>query len=116
MLYPRLIGGDTAINQLALQGFLYSVRLLDQLHLSAEDYSPCGVLQLAFNAREQQRLSKIIKDYPDLIHEVGKNKASDLSGINLDLGGAFIPQAGWVNPAALCLVLASHPNIQTNIS
>ena len=112
VLYPRLIGGDTAINQLALQGFLYSVRLLDQLHLSAEDYSPCGVLQLAFNAREQQRLSKIIKDYPDLIHEVNENKASDLSGITLYLGGAFIPQAGWVNPAALCVAFSDHPNIQ----
>lgn len=112
VLYPRLIGGDTVINQLALQGFLYSLRLLNQLHLSVADYSPCGVLQLAFNAREQQRLSKITKYYPDLIHEVNENKASDLSGVNLDLGGAFIPQAGWVNPAALCLALATHPNIQ----
>lgn len=112
VLYPRLIGGDTAINQLALQGFLYSARLFDQLHLSAADYSPCGVLQLAFNAREQQRLSKIAKDYPDLIHNTNEKESSVLSGIKLNLDGAFIPQAGWINPAALCLAFAHHPNIQ----
>jgi tRNA 5-methylaminomethyl-2-thiouridine biosynthesis bifunctional protein len=112
VLYPRLIGGGTSINQLALQGFLYSLRLLHHLNLRAEDYDQCGVLQLAFNAREQQRLNKINSEYPDLIHEVNKNIASDLSGIKLDLGGAFIPQAGWVDPAALCAALSNHHNIQ----
>jgi tRNA 5-methylaminomethyl-2-thiouridine biosynthesis bifunctional protein len=113
VLYPRLIGGDTLINQLALDGFLYTLKLLNRLPLNAKDFSLCGVLQLAFNAREQARLDKISTQYPELIEEVNTEKASELAGIELSLDGAFIPQAGWVSPPALCEALAAHPNIQT---
>ena len=113
VLYPRLIGGDTPINQLAFDGFLYTLRLLKRLPLNAKDLSLCGVLQLAFNAREQARLNKISTQYPELIQEINKENASELAGIALSFDGAFIPQAGWISPPALCQALAAHPNIQT---
>lgn len=113
VLYPRLIGGDTPINQLALDGFLYTLKLLKRLPLNAKDLSLCGVLQLAFNAREQARLDKISTQYPELIEELNQEKASELAGIELGFDGAFIPQAGWVGPPALCEALTAHPNIQT---
>lgn len=113
VLYPRLIGGNTPINQLALDGFLYTLKLLNRLPLNTKDLSLCGVLQLAFNDREQARLDKISREYPELIEEVNQEKASELASIELNFDGAFIPQAGWVNPAALCETLAAHPNIQT---
>ncbi len=113
VLYPRLIGGDTPINQLALDGFLYTLKLLKRLSLNAKDLSLCGVLQLAFNAREQARLDKISTQYPELIEELNQEKASELAGIELGFDGAFIPQAGWVSPPALCEALTAHPNIQT---
>lgn len=112
VLYPRLIGGDTAINQLALNGFLYTLKLLKRLPLNAKDLSLCGVLQLAFNTREQARLNKISTQYSELIQLTNKEIASELAGVELVLDGAFIPQAGWVSPPALCEALAAHPNIQ----
>ena len=112
VLYPRLIGGNTPINNLALQGFLYTTRLLNRLDLEATNYHACGVLQLAFNAREAQRLDKISEEYPDLIQMLTKDKASDLSGTELGFNGALIPQAGWVNPPALCHALTQNPSIQ----
>ena len=113
VLYPRLIGGDTPINQLAFDGFLYTLKLLNRLPLNAKDLSLCGVLQLAFNAREQARLNKISTQYPELIQETNKEKVSELAGIALSFDGAFIPQAGWVSPPALCQALAAYPDIQT---
>jgi tRNA 5-methylaminomethyl-2-thiouridine biosynthesis bifunctional protein len=116
VLYPRLTGGETPLNSLALQGFLYTLRLLKRLLLKPDDYSQCGVLQLAFNAREQQRLNKIIKEYHELIQEVDSETASELSGIKLNKNGVFIQQAGWLNPASLCQALSQHSNIKLQAS
>ena len=113
VLYPRLIGGDTPINQLALDGFLYTLKLLKRLPLNVKDLSLCGVLQLAFNARELARLNKISTEYPELIKEVKKEKSSEFAGIELGFNGAFIAQAGWVSPPALCEAFAAHANIKT---
>ena len=116
VLYPRLIGGEIPINTLALQGFLYTLGLLKRLHLQANDCTQCGVLQLAFNAREQQRLDKISIEYSDLIQWVDDKSASQLSGIKIAKNGVFIPQAGWVNPPALCCALAAHSNIKISMN
>lgn len=112
VLYPRLTGGETPLNTLALQGFLYTLNLLKNFKLNADDYQQCGVLQLAFNARETQRIKKIALEYPYLIQSVKKNTASEISGIKIDCDGIFIPQAGWLTPSALCHALSEHQSIQ----
>ncbi len=116
VLYPRLTGGETALNTLALQGFLYTLGLLNHIKINDENYQQCGVLQLAFNERERKRIASVINEYPELVHEVNKITASKLSGISIEHEGMFIPQAGWLNPAAFCEALTKHTNIkkQTN--
>ena len=111
VLYPRLVGGKTTLNALALQGFLYTLSLLNHIEINDEDYQQCGVLQLSFNERERKRIKTVIDEYHELVHEVNKNKASELSGIFIKYDGMFIPQAGWLNPAAFCEALTLHPNI-----
>jgi tRNA 5-methylaminomethyl-2-thiouridine biosynthesis bifunctional protein len=111
VLYPRLTGGETPLNALALQGFLYTLSLLKQFEIDPENYQPCGVLQLAFNERERKRIASVIIEYPELVQEINKTKASKLSGIFVAYDGLFIPQAGWLNPAAFCEALTQHPNI-----
>lgn len=111
VLYPRLTGGETALNTLAFQGFLYTLNLLKHIEIDAESYQQCGVLQLAFNERERKRIAAVINEYPEFVHEVNKITASDLSSISLEHDGMFIPQAGWLNPASFCEALTQHPNI-----
>jgi len=113
VLYPRLTGGATSLNALALQGFLYTLGLLNRIKIMNDDYQQCGVLQLAFNERERKRIAAVINEYPELVHEVNKISASELSGIYIEYEGMFIPQAGWLNPASLCEALTQHPNIQS---
>jgi len=112
VLYPRLTGGQTTLNTLALQGFLYTLGLLNQYKVDSKNFQQCGVLQLAFNAREHKRISTVTNEYPELVHEVNKISASELSGINIDYDGMFIKQAGWLNPASFCETLIRHPNIK----
>jgi tRNA 5-methylaminomethyl-2-thiouridine biosynthesis bifunctional protein len=111
VLYPRLTGGETALNTLALQGFLYTLGLLNYIKINNENYQQCGVLQLAFNERERKRITSVINEYPQLVYEVNKITASELSGISIEHDGMFIPQAGWLNPASFCEALTQHSNI-----
>jgi tRNA 5-methylaminomethyl-2-thiouridine biosynthesis bifunctional protein len=111
VLYPRLTAGETPLNALALQGFLYTSSLLNHIKIGGDDYQQCGVLQLAFNERERKRIATVINEYPQLVHEVNKKYASELSGISIGYDGMFIPQAGWLNPASFCEALTQHPNI-----
>lgn len=112
VLYPRLTGGETPLNALASQGFLYTLGLLNNFKLNAENYQQCGVLQLAFNAREHKRIKAVINEYPDLVQFVDTKKSCEISGISLEHDGMYITQAGWLNPAAFCEALIKHPNIK----
>ena len=116
VLYPRLTGGETSLNTFALQGFLYTLGLLNHIKINEENYQQCGVLQLAFNARERKRIASVINEYPELVHEVNKITASELSGISIEHDGMFIPQAGWLNPASFCEALTRCPNIKKQTS
>lgn len=118
VLYPRLGNPEDKLSQFALAGYLYSLRLLSQLNLSQAHYQTCGVLQLAFNAREQARCDSVLaQGLPDnLLRRVSQDEASTLAGVDLSVGGVFFPSAGWVNPSAWCTTLTKHENITIRTS
>lgn len=118
VLYPRLGSAHDKLSQFALTGYLYSLSLLTQLGLSPDHYQACGVLQLAFNAREQARCSNILaQSLPSsLLTGVNQDQANKLAGVDLNYGGVFFPSAGWVNPSAWCASLTSHHNIAVRTS
>ena len=114
ILYSRLAGQDIALSRLALAGYLHTLRMLRQLGLSAADTDSCGLLQLAFDARETIRCQAVAaRGLPsEVVRLVEAAEASTIAGINLACGGLYFPAAGWVNPPALCQALASHSNIK----
>lgn len=118
VLYPRLGNAQDKLSQFALAGYLFSLRLLSRLDLSPEHYQACGVLQLAFNAREQARCEHVLaQGLPEgLLRPVNQDEASALAGVDLSVGGVFFPTAGWVNPSAWCSVLIKHENITIKTS
>ena len=114
VLYLKLSAHGTALSQLILSGFGYTRRLLPQLP-DASDWQACGVLQLGFNATEQARQITLTEAFsPELLKTVDQQQAQAIAGVALPAGGLFFPEAGWVNPPALCQLLASHPNIQVH--
>lgn len=112
VLYLKLSAAHTPLSQWVLAGFGYTRRLL--AHWGANpDWDACGVLQLAYSEQEaerQQRLAQVFS--PDLLYPVEAQQASEHAGITLQQGGLFFPEAGWVNPPALCRFLTQHPNIR----
>ncbi|WP_120996079.1 bifunctional tRNA (5-methylaminomethyl-2-thiouridine)(34)-methyltransferase MnmD/FAD-dependent 5-carboxymethylaminomethyl-2-thiouridine(34) oxidoreductase MnmC [Stutzerimonas urumqiensis] len=111
VLYLKLSAHGTALSQLVVAGFGHTRRLLERLQRGA-DWDACGVLQLAFDEREQARQAQLAAAYPaDLLRAVDRAEAQALAGVGLDSGGLFFPDAGWLHPPALCRWLASQPGI-----
>ena len=111
VLYLKLSAHGTALSQLILSGFGYTRRLLERLQRGI-DWDDCGVLQLAFDEKEQERQAKLAAAFPeDLLHVLDRADAQARAGVVLKSGGLFYPQGGWVNPPALCRVQADMSNI-----
>jgi tRNA 5-methylaminomethyl-2-thiouridine biosynthesis bifunctional protein len=112
VLYLKLSAHGTALSQLIVSGFGYTRRLLEHLQRGI-DWDGCGVLQLAFNAKEAQRQAQLAAAFPeDLLHIVDREQAQSRAGIGLQSGGLFYPEGGWVHPPALCHWQAGQPNIK----
>ncbi|MGE8177890.1 bifunctional tRNA (5-methylaminomethyl-2-thiouridine)(34)-methyltransferase MnmD/FAD-dependent 5-carboxymethylaminomethyl-2-thiouridine(34) oxidoreductase MnmC [Pseudomonas fluorescens] len=112
VLYLKLSAHGTALSQLIVSGFGHTRRLLEHLQRGV-DWDDCGVLQLAFNAKEAERQAQLAAAFPtDLLHLLDQPHAQARAGIELAHGGLFYPEGGWVHPPALCQWQASHPNVQ----
>ncbi|MEO6676927.1 MAG: bifunctional tRNA (5-methylaminomethyl-2-thiouridine)(34)-methyltransferase MnmD/FAD-dependent 5-carboxymethylaminomethyl-2-thiouridine(34) oxidoreductase MnmC [Pseudomonas sp.] len=112
VLYLKLSAHGTALSQLIVSGFGHTRRVLEHLQRGV-DWDGCGVLQLAFNAKEAERQAQLAAAFPaDLLHVLDQPQAEARAGIALAHGGLFYPEGGWVHPPALCQWQATQPNIQ----
>ncbi|KRA87241.1 FAD-dependent cmnm(5)s(2)U34 oxidoreductase [Pseudomonas sp. Root68] len=112
VLYLKLSAHGTALSQMIVSGFSYTRRLLEHLQ-RGRDWDDCGVLQLAFNAKEAERQAQLAAAFAaDLLHLLDQTEAQAVAGIGLAQGGLFYPEGGWVHPPALCQWQAAHPQIQ----
>lgn len=112
VLYLKLSAHGTALSQLIVSGFGHTRRVLEHLHRGV-DWDGCGVLQLAFNAKEAERQAQLAAAFPaDLLHVLDQPQAEARAGIALAHGGLFYPKGGWVHPPALCQWQTTQPNIQ----
>ncbi|PPA05882.1 bifunctional tRNA (5-methylaminomethyl-2-thiouridine)(34)-methyltransferase MnmD/FAD-dependent 5-carboxymethylaminomethyl-2-thiouridine(34) oxidoreductase MnmC [Pseudomonas sp. MWU12-2312b] len=112
VLYLKLSAHGTTLSQMIVSGFGYTRRQLEHLQRST-DWDDCGVLQLAFNAKEAERQLQLAEAFPaDLLHLLDQPQAQALAGIGLAQGGLYFPEGGWVHPPALCQWQMAHPQIQ----
>ena len=112
VLYLKLSAHGTALSQMIVSGFGHTRRLLEQLQRGV-DWDGCGVLQLAFNAKETERQAQLAQAFaPDLLHLLDKDQAQVRAGIVLQTGGLFFPEGGWVHPPALCQWQATQPGVE----
>lgn len=111
VLYLKLSAHGTALSQLIVSGFGYTRRLLETLQRGT-DWDDCGVLQLAFNAKEAERHAQLAAAFPeDLLQWLEQPEAQARAGVGLAHGGLYYPEGGWVHPPALCQAQAAQPNV-----
>ncbi|MCL6415559.1 bifunctional tRNA (5-methylaminomethyl-2-thiouridine)(34)-methyltransferase MnmD/FAD-dependent 5-carboxymethylaminomethyl-2-thiouridine(34) oxidoreductase MnmC [Aestuariirhabdus sp. Z084] len=117
VLYTKLSAQGTLLSELVHQGYHFSLALLRQLlppdqHPLA--WSPCGMVQLAYNDKELKRQQQLLNSnlaHPQFFQALNAGQLSDKAGVEVGVGGLYYPNAGWVNPASLCQALLSHPAI-----
>jgi tRNA 5-methylaminomethyl-2-thiouridine biosynthesis bifunctional protein len=114
VLYPRLTGQDTPLEQLNFYGYFHSLDLLNSLGIERCQYLACGVAQLLNNQKAQARLPALISAYQNtaLFERMDAVQLSQLAGLTLQHEALYFPQAGGIHLPALCQVLVSHSNIQ----
>ena len=68
---------------------------------AANFWHPCGLLQLAWNEKEQRKQARFNKNisYPNrFIRHIDASEASRVSGITQECGGLWFENAGWLDP------------------
>lgn len=112
-LYVKLGVDFNAQTELALSALTFSQRSYQPY--AGRCWHPTGLLQLAWNPREQERQQRFLtrNHYPDeLVVPVTPEQASNLTGVCVRQQGLWFPGGGWVTPSALCQALALHPRIR----
>lgn len=102
---PAINRADNANARLARAAFLYTARLLAQLPEQRGMHARCGVLHVATEARDADRMASIAADQrlpADYARFVEAAEASRLAGRPAGGPGLWIPAGGWAAPRALC--------------
>ncbi|MFW5432618.1 MAG: FAD-dependent 5-carboxymethylaminomethyl-2-thiouridine(34) oxidoreductase MnmC [Methylophilaceae bacterium] len=118
VLYPKFNAGVSLQNEVASHGFTFTLSLLKQLleqsSKNNDIYNFCGLIQLTFNKREQENQRKLL-DSNEAHHfqALSAAEASDKANTELNVGGLYLPESGWVNPRAFCKALINNRLITT---
>jgi len=106
VLQPHLSRDDCLLSRVTRAGFLYAHSRRRSINADDPDPArpPCGVLQIADDARHEARMADDLAAlaYPATYAQlVTHDQASALAGRRLSAGGWWIPMGDWARPAAL---------------
>jgi len=101
-LYPLLSAHDPALSQFFPAAFTFARRLYDRLPV-AFDHAWCGVTQLGWDEKSQQKIAQMLSlGLPEEIaHAVTTQQVTETAGIDTGCDGIQYPLGGWLCPAEL---------------
>ncbi|EUL66681.1 tRNA 5-methylaminomethyl-2-thiouridine biosynthesis mnmC [Enterobacter hormaechei] len=101
-LYPLLSSHDPALFQFFPAAFTFARRLYDSLPV-AFDHDWCGVTQLGWDEKSQQKITQMLSlGLPeDIAHAVTAQQIAETAGVDTGCGGIQYPLGGWLCPAEL---------------
>ncbi|QXA48887.1 bifunctional tRNA (5-methylaminomethyl-2-thiouridine)(34)-methyltransferase MnmD/FAD-dependent 5-carboxymethylaminomethyl-2-thiouridine(34) oxidoreductase MnmC [Enterobacter cancerogenus] len=101
-LYPLLSSHDPALFRFFPAAFTFARRLYDLLPV-AFDHDWCGVTQLGWDEKSQQKITQMLSlGLPDAIaHAIDAQRIADEAGVETGCDGIHYPSGGWLCPAEL---------------
>ncbi|HEX5056385.1 MAG TPA: bifunctional tRNA (5-methylaminomethyl-2-thiouridine)(34)-methyltransferase MnmD/FAD-dependent 5-carboxymethylaminomethyl-2-thiouridine(34) oxidoreductase MnmC [Gammaproteobacteria bacterium] len=112
VIYGKFSTHDAVDYRFYQQAYLHALRCYAALGLG-DAWSACGVLQLAVAEADRLRQAELAAAWPaQVMRLLSAVEAGVLAGVQLDRGGLFFPDAGWVDPARVCAHLLNHPAIE----
>ncbi|MBV1915454.1 MAG: bifunctional tRNA (5-methylaminomethyl-2-thiouridine)(34)-methyltransferase MnmD/FAD-dependent 5-carboxymethylaminomethyl-2-thiouridine(34) oxidoreductase MnmC [Pseudomonadales bacterium] len=123
ILYTRFSSTPSSSAEFSLFSYLFAQKFYRELSEAnpncSEFFFPSGVIQLAFNEKEHERLRSIVDKTAlsqDLVKWLTPQQVNEQSGVTVDIEGLFFPGGGWLIPSTLCQALSQHPNITRRFS
>jgi tRNA 5-methylaminomethyl-2-thiouridine biosynthesis bifunctional protein len=117
VLYTKLSAQDGTLSRFALASYLYALRWYrHHLQASPQDGARCGVLQLLDDPAQWDALRAAFAGFDDWVQFASAARASELAGCAIEQPALWFPQAGWLDPAAICRAAARHPEIETQLN
>lgn len=113
IVMPQLSSDFNHEAQWSLAAFSMAVNWLNTLQADGMQgiWQPSGVLQL-LDAIHCDRISALAMPEA-IVRRLDADQASAVCGVTLQQGGLLFPQAGWIDPVALCHHL--HRMMQTSV-
>jgi tRNA 5-methylaminomethyl-2-thiouridine biosynthesis bifunctional protein len=104
--HPQVSRDDSILSRLTRAGFLYALDRWRALEAAGHELSwqRCGVLQVAKDARDEARMAATVRalafpaGYVDFLP---RGTAGNRAGVEIDAGGWWFPESGWMRPAEL---------------
>jgi tRNA 5-methylaminomethyl-2-thiouridine biosynthesis bifunctional protein len=104
--HPQVSRDDSILSRLTRAGFLYALDRWRALEAAGHELSweRCGVLQVAKDARDEARMAATVRalafpaGYVDFLP---RGTASNRAGVEINAGGWWFPESGWMRPAEL---------------
>lgn len=122
VLYTRFSARPNPVSDFALSSYSFALNHYRQLAgagaLAPAEYDFCGVLQLPTDpaqTRQQEEIATALADHPELVQLLDRDRARERAGIDLPRGGLWLPEAGWLSPAAVCRAQLDHPAITLHL-
>ena len=110
MLYPRISAFNSPFSRFAIQSFIFSSHLFEDLKVNG--WNKTGVILLDNNKFAKKRIKELrsLENYSELYRHISAEEASKISKTKLYNEGLFFPSAGWIDPYKVCKELASNSN------
>ena len=114
VLYPKLSAFSSPLTAFMLSAYLYAHQIYKNI---PTDYCIAeleGIVQLNYSHREaiaQRSMGAWLNAYPELGRLVTIEQILELTGVEVEKDGLFLPLSGWINCQALCHYLIDHPLI-----
>ena len=104
-LYPLLSTHDPALCQFFPAAFTFARRLYDALPV-AFDHDWCGVTQLGWDEKSQQKIAHMLSLGlpPEIARAVNAQQITETAGVDTGCDGIHYPLGGWLCPADLTTV------------
>lgn len=98
---------DNRLARLTRAGFLYGRQHLNRLAETAHPvrWAPTGVLHLSRDDKQETKMKAVVEAhaYPaDYLRFADQHEASRLASWQVERGGWWFPQGGWIQPPSLC--------------
>jgi tRNA 5-methylaminomethyl-2-thiouridine biosynthesis bifunctional protein len=104
ILHPLVATDDSVLARLTRAGFLYALDRWQALAGHGFEWMRCGVLQLARDAHEEDRMRRALAvlgapaDHAEFLVQAA---AAQRAGVEVAAGGIWFPRGGWARPASL---------------